>query len=110
MDLVIVESPNKCHTISNILGSGFEVLATAGHITLIKPDFAYNTGIDIKNDFKISFEFDPSKKDMLKKIKDSAKKAKKIFVCSDPDLIKFGVTGKVTDLLDAAGFPYAVYW
>ena len=33
----------------------------------------------------------------------------KAFVCSDPDLIKFGVTKKVTDLLDAAGFAYAVY-
>ena len=27
----------------------------------------------------------------------------KAFVCSDPDLLKFGVTQKVTDLLDAAG-------
>ncbi|MCD8344406.1 MAG: lactaldehyde reductase [Oscillospiraceae bacterium] len=33
----------------------------------------------------------------------------KALVCSDPDLIKFGVTGKVTALLDAAGFPYDVY-
>ena len=33
----------------------------------------------------------------------------KAFVCSDPDLIKFGVTAKVTDLLDAAGIPYAIY-
>ena len=31
------------------------------------------------------------------------------FVCSDPDLIKFGVTKKVTDLLDAANFAYAVH-
>ena len=31
------------------------------------------------------------------------------FVCSDPDLVKFGVTGKVTALMDAAGFPYSVY-
>ena len=34
---------------------------------------------------------------------------KKAFVCSDPDLIKFGVTAKVTGLLDAAGFAYSVY-
>lgn len=30
---------------------------------------------------------------------------KKAFVCSDPDLVKFGVTAKVTDLLDEAGIP-----
>jgi len=33
----------------------------------------------------------------------------KAFVASDPDLIKFGVTAKVTDLLDAAKIPYTVY-
>ena len=39
----------------------------------------------------------------------TARGYKKAFVCSDPDLIKFGVTGKITALLDAASFPYAVY-
>ena len=34
---------------------------------------------------------------------------KKVFVASDPDLIKFGVTAKVTDLLDGAGIAYEVY-
>ena len=34
---------------------------------------------------------------------------KKAMVCSDPDLIKFGVTKKVTDLLDEAGLEYVVY-
>ena len=39
----------------------------------------------------------------------TARGYKKSFVCSDPDLIKFGVTAKVTDLLDKAGFAYEVY-
>ena len=34
---------------------------------------------------------------------------KKAFVATDPGLVKFGVTKKVTDLLDAAGFAYEVY-
>ncbi len=34
---------------------------------------------------------------------------KKAFICSDPDLIKFGVTKKVTDVLDAKGLVYQVY-
>ncbi len=33
----------------------------------------------------------------------------KAFVCSDPDLIRFGVTKKVTDILDEAGVDYEVY-
>lgn len=34
---------------------------------------------------------------------------KKAFVCSDPDLIKFGVTSKVTDVLENAGLEYEIY-
>ncbi len=34
---------------------------------------------------------------------------KKAFVASDPDLIKFGITAKVTDLLDEAGIAYSVF-
>lgn len=34
---------------------------------------------------------------------------KKAFVCSDPDLIKFGVTGKVTDILEKEGLAYEIY-
>ena len=38
-----------------------------------------------------------------------ARAYKKAFVCSDPDLIKFGVTKKVTDVLDNAGLAYEIY-
>lgn len=34
---------------------------------------------------------------------------KKALVCSDPDLIKFGVTAKVTDILDKNGLEYEIY-
>ena len=38
-----------------------------------------------------------------------APRYKHAFVCSDPDLLKFGVTAKVTDLLDGAKIPYTLY-
>ena len=34
---------------------------------------------------------------------------KHIFVCSDPDLVKFGVTAKVTELLAKEGIPFSLY-
>ena len=34
---------------------------------------------------------------------------KKVFVCTDPDLVKFGVAAKVTDLLDEAGITWSLY-
>ncbi len=39
----------------------------------------------------------------------TARGYKKAFVCTDPDLLKFGVTGKVTELLDKAGFAYEIF-
>lgn len=39
----------------------------------------------------------------------AARGFKKAFVCSDPDLIKFGVTKKVTDILDSGKLEYAVF-
>ena len=47
----------------------------------------------------------------IEAIADEAKgrEFKKAFVCSDPDLIKFGVTKKVLDVLDKAGLAYEVY-
>ena len=38
-----------------------------------------------------------------------ARDFKKCFVCSDPDLIKFGVTKKVTDILEESSIDYALY-
>ncbi len=38
-----------------------------------------------------------------------ARAFKKILVCSDPDLIKFGVTAKVTDILDKADIQYEIF-
>ncbi|MBQ3053339.1 MAG: lactaldehyde reductase [Clostridia bacterium] len=34
---------------------------------------------------------------------------KKAFICSDPDLVKLGITGKVTKVLDGAGLPYEIF-
>ena len=39
----------------------------------------------------------------------NARGYKKVFVCSDPDLVKFGVTKKVLDVLDAAKIPHELY-
>ena len=39
----------------------------------------------------------------------NARSFKKAFIASDPDLVKFGVTAKVTDLLEKAGIPFTLY-
>ncbi|MBR6763802.1 MAG: iron-containing alcohol dehydrogenase, partial [Clostridia bacterium] len=39
----------------------------------------------------------------------TARGYKKVFLCSDPDLVRFGVTKKVSDVLDAAGIAYSLF-
>ena len=101
MKLIVVESPNKCHTIAHIMGKDYVVLATAGHIMIIDSVGAYRTGVDTNNDFKISYVFDKSKKDLLKKIKDAAKTADEIFVCSDGDREGEKIADEIRELLKA---------
>lgn len=97
--LIIVESPNKIHTISKIMGPGYTVLATAGHIMMIDSVGSYKMGVDTANDFKISYVVDPEKKDLVKKIKDAAKDADEIFICSDGDREGEKIADEIRDIL-----------
>jgi len=99
--LVLVESPGKIKKISHILGTGYTVLATAGHIMEIDSVGAYNTGIDVKNGFAISYVLDKTKKDLVKKIRDAAKTASEIYICSDGDREGEKIADELRDLLKA---------
>ena len=87
--LVIVESPNKCSTISKILKElnikNAVVMASVGHISEIKDTGVYNMGIDPKNKFKTEFVVSPEKRDIVDKLKDQVELADMIYICSDPD-------------------------
>lgn len=99
MKLIIVESPHKCQTLNKILGSEYKILATKGHIMVINNTGAYNTGIDTDNEFKISYIFDSTKKEDIKRIKEAAKEADEIFVCSDDDREGHKISDEVRELL-----------
>ena len=85
--LVIVESPNKCKTIKEILGPGYIVVASAGHIASIKDDknTYWNTGIDPNNKFKTNLVVSPDKFDVVNKLKDQVMAADKVLLATDPD-------------------------
>lgn len=99
MNLIIVESPNKIHTISKIMGPNYVVLATIGHMREINSTGAYKTGIDCKNKFDVDFVFTKSKKENIKKIKEAAKTADKIYICSDDDREGHEIAEEVVELL-----------
>ncbi|MBP3760599.1 MAG: lactaldehyde reductase [Ruminococcus sp.] len=55
----------------------------------------------------ISYHGSGAVKEIVTEVKDRG--FKKAFLCSDPDLLKFGVTKKVTDILDAENLEYEIY-
>lgn len=89
-NLVIVESPNKCKTLTGIFkDAGFKntlVLASVGHIMDIKDGGGYwNTGINPKNGFEANYAISDDKKDIVDNLKLQVKAADKIYIASDPD-------------------------
>lgn len=84
--LVIVESPGKVKTISKILGSGYTVRPTVGHIIdLAKGRGGGDIGVDTENGFVPRYEVLPDKKDKIKAILDAARTADVVYVASDAD-------------------------
>ena len=82
MNLIIVESPTKSKTLARFLGKDYQVVSTMGHIRDLPKK---KLSIDVEKDFKPEYALVPQKKEAIQKIKDSAKKAKKIFLATDPD-------------------------
>ena len=80
--LIIVESPAKANTIKKFLGGSTKVVASMGHIRDLPKS---KMGIDIDNDFEPEYINIRGKGDLIKSLKADAKKAKKIFLATDPD-------------------------
>lgn len=80
--LVIVESPAKANTIKKFLGGSTKVVASMGHIRDLPKS---KMGIDIEHDFEPEYINIRGKGDLIKSLKQEAKKAKKIYIATDPD-------------------------
>ncbi len=82
MNLVIVESPAKSKTIEGYLGKDFKVLASFGHVRdLPKKEL----GVDVKDNYKPTYEISPGSKKTIAELKKYATKAKTIYLATDLD-------------------------
>lgn len=81
-NLVIVESPAKAKTIEKILGKNFNVVASFGHIRDLPKS---KLGVDIENNFQPSYSTIKGKGDVIRNLKDLAKRAANVYLASDPD-------------------------
>ena len=80
--LIIVESPAKANTIKKFLGGSTKVVASMGHIRDLPKS---KLGVNIENDFEPEYINIRGKGDLIKSLKNEAKKAKKIYIATDPD-------------------------
>ena len=80
-NLVIVESPAKAKTIEKFLGSDFKVMSSYGHIRDLKKK---ELSID-KDTLQPDYVIPKDKEELVKKLKENAKKAHKVWLASDED-------------------------
>ncbi|MDN6216964.1 MAG: type I DNA topoisomerase [Enterococcus sp.] len=80
--LVIVESPAKAKTIEKYLGRNYKVVASVGHVRDLPKS---KMGIDVENNYEPHYISIRGKGDVIKGLKQAAKKAEKVYLASDPD-------------------------
>ena len=81
-NLVIVESPAKAKTIEKYLGRNYKVMASVGHIRDLKKS---TMSIDFENNYEPEYINIRGKGPLINDLKKEAKKAKQVFLASDPD-------------------------
>lgn len=80
--LVIVESPAKAKTIKKYLGSGYEVVASMGHVRDLP---AKKLSVNIRKHFAPNYEIIEGKEELVTKLEKAAKKADSVYLATDPD-------------------------
>ncbi len=80
--LVIVESPAKARTLGKILGKGYNLKASLGHIRDLPKS---QIGVDIENGFVPKYVVPTDKKKLVNELKTAVKDAAAVYLATDPD-------------------------
>lgn len=96
-NLVIVESPAKAKTIEKYLGRNYKVMASVGHIRDLKKS---SMSVDFENNYQPEYINIRGKGPLINDLKKEAKKAKKVFLASDPDREGEAISWHLAHILD----------
>ena len=96
MNIVVVESPAKAKTINKYLGSGYEVLASFGHVRDLP---AKDGSVDPEHDFRMIWEVDDKSQKRLNDIARAVKGASKLILATDPDREGEAISWHVLEVL-----------
>ena len=80
--LVIMESPAKAKTVKKYLGSGYDVIASAGHIRDLPKTLL---GVDVEHGFKPRYVDIPGKSALIRQLKAAAAESDSVYLATDPD-------------------------
>jgi DNA topoisomerase I len=80
--MVIVESPAKARTVGRLLGQGYAVEASVGHVRDLP---ANRMGVDLDHDFAPRYVIPSKKKEVVKRLRAKAQQAAEVFLATDPD-------------------------
>ena len=80
--LIIVESPSKATTIKKFLGSDYKVMASKGHVRDLPKS---KLGVNPEKDFEVEYINIRGKAPLINELKKEAKKAKTVYLATDPD-------------------------
>ncbi len=81
-NLVIVESPAKARTLTKILGRGYELKASLGHIRDLPKS---QLGVDIENGFAPRYVVPKAKSKLASELKQATRDASAVYLATDPD-------------------------
>ena len=81
-DLIIVESPSKAKTLKNYLGSGYNIVASKGHVRDLPPT---RLSVDVKKDFEPKYVVVKGKEELVKQLQKEVKNSDKVYLATDPD-------------------------
>jgi len=99
-NLVIVESPAKAKTIKKYLGKEFEVLASYGHVRDLVPK---EGAVDPKHDFAMKYQPVERNRKHVDAIARALKKAKALYLATDPDREGEAISWHLQELLKEQG-------
>ena len=104
MNLLIVESPGKINKLKEILGSGWNIKASYGHIR----DLPSNE-LGITDNFEPNYIVIPGKEKVVKELQEAVKQADTIYLATDPDREGEAIAWHLKELLNLSNYKRVTY-
>ena len=102
-NLVIVESPAKARTLDKILGKGYSLKASLGHIRDLPKS---QLGVDIENGFLPEYVVPRGKIKLVNELKEATKTASAVYLATDPDCEGEAISWHLTEVIKSDQIPY----